>query len=82
MLAPQLPEPGRRRRDVSACDHPAIVRFNDVHAALAVNIESHVPFHRAALLFVLGAHSDPVVYRGPYRDGGQPFFIATTLGMM
>jgi hypothetical protein len=72
------PEALRRCRQLPLRqDLPAPVLDHE-HARLAVHVQSHVAFHRAALLNAWGAVSaDPVVHREPYRGGGQPVFIAT-----
>src|SRR5437773_8389389 len=77
VLLPQLAEARRRGRDIAARHHAAILCLDHEHAPLAVHVQSHVRFHRAALLLEFGAHCDPVVGRGPYRGGGQPAFIDT-----
>ena len=79
VLPPQLPEALRRRRDVATPDNATVLRLDHEHTPLAVHVQTHVRFHRAALLLEFGAHCDPVVGRGPYRGGGQPAFIDTVL---
>src|SRR5439155_20528466 len=73
----QLPEALRRRRHVATRDDATVLRLDHENTPLAVHVQSHVRFHRAALLLEFGAHCDPVVGRGPYRGGGQPAFIDT-----
>src|SRR5205823_4410654 len=79
VLLPQLAEARRRGRDIAARHHAAILCLDHEHAPLAVHVQSHVRFHRAALLLEFGTHCDPVVGRGPYRGGGQPAFIDTLM---